>query len=182
MSTSVTSTQPRPTAGTYTIDPGASSLSLHTKHMFGLGKVSGTFAIASGEITVTSPIEGSFVVVSIDAASFDTKKLQRDKAVRDKFLDASASPTISFRSTELVDNGANWSMSGQLTVRENAAPVTVVVTELTTDGASFVVTGTCRVDRYALGVTAMKAMAARFLDVAVRVRMPASVPTDSMGG
>ena len=46
---------------------------------------------------------------------------QRDKAVRDKFLDASAWPTISFRSTQLVEKGANWSPNGHLGVRSRSS-------------------------------------------------------------
>ena len=44
-----------PAAGTYRIDPAASSLTFATRHMFGLGAVKGSFRLVSGEITIADP-------------------------------------------------------------------------------------------------------------------------------
>ena len=63
-----------PAAGTYDIDAAASKVEFHTKHLFGLGKVSGTFALLEGEVIVGETITGSTVTAVADVASFQTDK------------------------------------------------------------------------------------------------------------
>ena len=53
---SVPTTVSIPPAGTYKVDPGASSVTFATRHMFGLGGVTGSFKLLSGEITIADPL------------------------------------------------------------------------------------------------------------------------------
>jgi len=50
-------------AVTYRIDPSRSGISFTTGHLFGLGRVTGTFDLTDGEIQVAHPIELSQVTV-----------------------------------------------------------------------------------------------------------------------
>jgi len=50
-----------PPVGRYVIDPAGSSVTFVTKHMFGLGKVRGTFKVTRGVITIADPPQDSRV-------------------------------------------------------------------------------------------------------------------------
>jgi polyisoprenoid-binding protein YceI len=65
---------------------------------------------------------------------------------------------------------------GYLTVKGQKAPLNITITEAQPVGEILKITAQARVDRYAHGVTAMKGMAGRYLDLditAVGVRTTA---------
>jgi polyisoprenoid-binding protein YceI len=160
-----------PAAGTYRIDPAASSLTFATRHMFGLGAVKGSFRLVSGEITIADPVTVSAASAVIDAASFHTGSAARDKAVKSaSFLHIAEHPQITFRSTELARDGGTWKLSGQITARGTTAPAELTVTEARTDEDGPVIRATTRVDRYAHGITKKKGMAGRYLDLEITAR------------
>jgi polyisoprenoid-binding protein YceI len=159
---------PRP--GTYRLDPTASEITFDTKHLFGLGKVTGTFGIESATIEVASPPEKSSVRASVDARSFASGSATRDKQVRSKkFLNAEEFPAITFASTELHRVDGDWVLEGELTARGRSQPVSLQVTESVPGEDSVALVATTRVDRYAHGITASRGMAARHLDITLRV-------------
>ncbi|MFC4858215.1 YceI family protein [Actinophytocola glycyrrhizae] len=152
-----------PTAGTYRIDPGESTISFATRHMFGLGPVRGTFGLRDGTVHVASPVETSTVRATIDAASFDTGAAARDKTVRSKqYLDVAAHPDITFTADGVVRDGG-WVLRGTLTVRGRAEPLDVRVDEVRVLDDRLRLRASAEVDRYAWGVTAMKGMTGRRL-------------------
>jgi len=156
--------------GTYRIDPTTTTIAFDTKHMFGLGSVHGSMSVAEGGIVVAGSLEESSVQVTIDVASFATPNPKRDDKVRSSaLLDATAHPTMSFRSDGVERRDGAWVVHGRLTVRGTPAPVDLVVTDVvaTPDGLTAAATG--RVDRTAVGVTAMKGMVGRYLDLTVSV-------------
>lgn len=160
-----------PAAGTYRLDPAASSISFTTRHMFGLGGVAGTFRLVSGEITITDPVTSSAASAVIDAASFDTGSAARDKDIKSaNFLHTGEHPQITFTSTELAREGDRWLLRGQITVRGNSAPAELVVSEARTADDGLVVRATTRVDRYAHGLMKKKGMAGRYLDLTITAR------------
>ncbi|MGC4808713.1 YceI family protein [Micromonospora sp. DT233] len=164
METSRESTTVTPPLGRYDIDPTRSTVRFRTTHMFGLGKVTGTFAVRSGTVEVVEPLAASSVRAEIDAASFHTGTAARDRTVRSAtFLDTDHHPTITFVSAGI--DGTN--LTGQLTVREVTGPVTLAVQESanTTDG--FRVVATTRIDRLEFGVTGSRGMTGRYLDLTV---------------
>jgi polyisoprenoid-binding protein YceI len=157
-----------PAAGTYRLDPEASSISFATRHMFGLGGVHGSFRLISGQITITDPVTSSAASAVIDAASFQTGGAARDKDVKSaNFLHAGEHRRINFTSTQLARDGDRWLLRGQITVRGNSAPAELVITEARTDDDGLLVTATTRIDRYAHGLTKKKGLAGRHLDLTI---------------
>jgi polyisoprenoid-binding protein YceI len=160
-----------PPAGTYKLDPATSSISFATRHMFGLGGVSGSFKVLSGEITIADPVASSTATAVIDAASFASGSAARDKDVKSaNFLHVQDHPEITFHSTELEESGEGWVLRGQITARGHAARADVALTEVRTDANGLTIRATCRVDRYAHGITKKKGMAGRYLDLEVTAR------------
>lgn len=160
-----------PPAGTYRLDPEASSVSFATRHMFGLGGVHGSFRLISGQITIADPLTSSAASAVIDAASFQTGGAARDKDVKSaNFLHVGEHPQITFTSTELVRDGDRWLLRGQITVRGHSAPAELVITEARADGDSLLFTATTRIDRYTHGLTKKKGLAGRHLDLTIAAR------------
>jgi polyisoprenoid-binding protein YceI len=168
---SVPTTVSIPPAGTYKVDAAASSVTFATRHMFGLGAVTGSFKLLSGEITIADPVTSSTATAVIDAASFATGSAARDKDVKSaNFLHVQDHPVITFRSTELEESGEGWVLRGQITARGHAARADVTLSEVRTDTNGLTIRATCRVDRYAHGITKKKGMAGRYLDLEITAR------------
>lgn len=159
-----------PPAGKYTIDVARSNVSFVTTHLFGLGKVRGTFAIDSGTVTVASPPEASSIRVELPVASFSTGSRGRDTAVcSPRFLNAERFPVITFTSSSASSRGGDWEIVGQLHVAGNQAPVTLKVTNIRVSDTELEASATCRIDRTRFGITAAKGMAGRDLDITISV-------------
>lgn len=153
-----------PAAGTYRIEPGESTISFDTRHIFGLAAVRGTFALREGLVRVGDPVAGSTVRATIDAASIDTGLSMRDNTVRSKqYLETDRFPDIAFVSTGLSREDGGWVLRGELTVKDETHPLDVRVDEVRVVGARLQLRATSVVDRYAWGVTAMKGMTGRRL-------------------
>jgi NAD(P)H:quinone oxidoreductase type IV len=154
-----------PPAGTYEVDPAGSSLTFTTRHMFGLGKVTGAFQVESGSITVAEPITGSTARAVIGAGSFRTDTSRRDDHVRSPaFLHADRYPEIRFESAEVARGEAGaWVVKGVLTVRGHQAPVDLTVDALSVENGSLRISASATIDRYRHGLTAAKGLAARRL-------------------
>jgi polyisoprenoid-binding protein YceI len=112
-----TSTIPGYLTGTWQIDPTHSDVSFSVRHMM-VSKVRGQFADFSGTIvTGTEPTDSS-VTASISLDSIDTRNEQRDNHIRSAdFFDVNQFPTMTYRSTGLVDNGdGSWTLDGELSL------------------------------------------------------------------
>ncbi|MGW2816354.1 YceI family protein [Streptomyces sp. NPDC001415] len=167
METNQDRTTAAPGLGRYEIDPGGSTVTFRTRHVFGLLPVSGGFAIRSGTVDIAEPLVGSGVRAEIDAASFNTGSRQRDTAVRSpRFLDADRHPLITFTADRLDGT----TLPGTLTVCGVARPVSLTIEESTSSAGAFSAVATTRIDRTAFGVTSSPGMAGRHLDLTVRVR------------
>jgi polyisoprenoid-binding protein YceI len=157
-----------PSAGRYRLDPGRSAVTFRTRHLFGLGMVSGTLAVVSGEITLDPAAPRATVTATISAASFSSGNCARDRDVRSpRFLHVEQSPDITFRAGTLSQDQGRWMLAGELTVRQATSPVTLAIESVEPARAGFRARATARIDRHAYGVTAAKGMAARHLDIAV---------------
>lgn len=157
-----------PDPGTYDVDPTRSSIRFTTRHMFGLGAVTGSFPLNSARITIADPPTNSTVAAVASAAGFTTGTALRDNKVHSKtFLDVKSFPEISFLSTTVRQTDAGWVLAGTLTARDGKAPVEFMVTSFKHLGNSLTLSAVGRVDRYAHGISAMKGMAARFLDIEI---------------
>ncbi len=152
-----------PAAGTYRIEPGESTLSFATRHLFGLAPVRGTFALRDGVVHVASPVETSAVRATIAADSVDTGLAARDNTVRSgQFLDVARHPDITFTADGVARDGG-WVLRGTLTVRGGAEPLDVRIDEVRVLDDRLLVRASAEVDRYAWGVTATKGMTGRRL-------------------
>ena len=154
-----------PAAGTYVVDPAAPTVRFSTRHFWGIGPVRGTFAVTGGTITVaTDRIEA---VGSVDAASIDTGNTTRDAQVRSRtYLDAEHHPEITLRAA----GAPGGPITGELTARGGTAPVELTVVDVQEDGPTLTVRVTTTVDRYAHGITAMKGMTGRRLQLELTAR------------
>ena len=163
----VTTTTPQP--GHYDIDPNRSRVTFGTRHLFGLGRVKGSFAIRGGTADVADPIAASAIYAEIETGSFRTKNPARDGSVLSpRFLDPAGHPVMIFRSDRI--EAESQVLTGTLTVRGTTRPVTLAVTGCEASRGSFTARATTRVDRTEFGVTAARGLAARCLDLTVEIQ------------
>jgi polyisoprenoid-binding protein YceI len=160
-----------PRLGHYEIDASQSAVTFTTRHLFGLAPVRGAFSIRSGTVDVAEPVAASAIHAEIGAASFRTGHAQRDTAVRSaRLLHADAHPGIAFDG-ERIDGSV---ITGGLTVRGVTRPVELTVTSVEPaepdPAGSFTARARARVDRTEFGVTAMRGLAGRYLELSVEVR------------
>jgi polyisoprenoid-binding protein YceI len=155
-----------PPAGRYRIDAERSTITISTRHLFGLGRVRATLALRDGHIKVADPLAGSAVRAAAAAVSFRSGNDARDAAVLSpRLLDAAAYPSIAFTSTALENEDGRWLLRGQLEVRGTARPVEAVIEAEPAHGGTLHASARLRVDRYAFGITAYRGLAARWLTV-----------------
>jgi polyisoprenoid-binding protein YceI len=156
-----------PQLGRYTIDPSRSAVTFRTRHLFGLAPVRGSFAVRGGTVDVAEPVTASGIRAEIDAASFRTRNRQRDAAVRSaQFLDTAGHPVITFTAGRLDGHA----LTGTLTVRGVTRPVTLTVERVELAAGSFTARATARIDRAEFGVTALRGLAGRYLELTVEAR------------
>jgi polyisoprenoid-binding protein YceI len=158
-----------PQPGHYDIDPDRSRVRIATRHLFGLGRVTGSFAVRRGSADIADPVQESAVYADIDTASFRSRNPERDRRVRSRrFLDAAGHPVMTFRSDGIAAEGQ--ALTGTLTVRGTTRPVTLTVTRCAAARGSFTARATARIDRTEFGITAARGLAARCLDLTVEVQ------------
>src|SRR3712207_2011496 len=111
--------------GTWDIDAAHSTVGFSVRHMM-VSKVRGYFRQFSGELVTAENPEQSSVTATIDLASIDTRQEQRDAHIRSAdFFDVENHPTMTFRSTAVRTDGADWIVEGELTLKGNTRPVTL---------------------------------------------------------
>ena len=112
--------------GDYTIDQTHTRLGFSARHAM-VTTVRGQFKEFEGAAVVdaANPAESS-VNVTIKAASIDTGVADRDGHLRSgDFFDAEANPEITFVSTRVERDGDDWTITGDLTIKGVAKPVTL---------------------------------------------------------
>ena len=124
--TSSTSVQiPGYVAGTWDIDASHSTVGFSVRHMM-VSKVRGYFREFSGEIVTAANPADSTVTATIDMDSIDTRQEQRDAHIKSAdFFDVGNHTVMTFRSTEVRTDGADWSVLGDLTIKGITKPVTL---------------------------------------------------------
>jgi polyisoprenoid-binding protein YceI len=104
-------------AGTWTIDPMHSEVGFSVRHMM-VSKVRGRFTKFSGELVTAEDPLASSVTAEIDLASIDTGAEQRDAHLRSTdFFDVENHPVMTYRSTGLRHDGADYVLDGELTLK-----------------------------------------------------------------
>jgi polyisoprenoid-binding protein YceI len=116
-------------AGTWRLDPISTTVEFHTKAMWGLAKVKGTFRAVSGSGVVgdQAAISGELVV---DATSIDTRNKRRDKHLRGAdFFDVSRYPTFSFTASEVTPSSdGTLNVKGALRIKDQSQTIELVAT------------------------------------------------------
>ncbi len=114
-------------AGTWDIDPTHSTVGFSVRHMM-VSKVRGYFRDFSGVVVTAEDPAQSTVTATIDLGSIDTRQEQRDAHIRSAdFFDVENHPQMTFRSTAVRPEGADWFVDGELTVKGNTKPVTLAL-------------------------------------------------------
>ncbi|HEU4909781.1 MAG TPA: YceI family protein [Propionibacteriaceae bacterium] len=162
-----TTRAPTPAVGHYRIDPVRTSVRFSTRHLFGLGAVTGTVKLREADFSITEHLSATVHAV-LDAASFDTGNPRRDGDVRSaRYLDVTAYPDITFSSEQVRLQEGKWAAVGTVTAHGVAAPVDLTLDELRRDDEELILRASAKIDRYAHQVTAGKGLAARWLTVEV---------------
>jgi polyisoprenoid-binding protein YceI len=109
--------------GTWDIDASHSTVGFVVRHMM-VSKVRGFFRDFSGEIVTAEDPTQSTVTATIDLGSIDTRQEQRDAHIRSAdFFDVGNHTVMTFRSTEVRTDGADWTVVGDLTIKGITKPV-----------------------------------------------------------
>lgn len=112
-------------AGTWAIDPVHSEVGFAARH-FGVSKVKGRFDKFEGTFVTGEDPLASSVTVTIDATSINTNQEQRDAHIRSAdFFHVEEHPTFTFVSTGVKDDGGQYLLEGDLTIRGVTRPVTL---------------------------------------------------------
>ena len=112
-------------AATWSIDPVHSEVGFSVRHMM-VSKVRGYFREFSGELVTAEDPAQSAVTATIDLGSIDTRQDQRDAHIRSAdFFDVDNHPQMTFRSTAVRTDGADWTVEGDLTIKGITKPVTL---------------------------------------------------------
>src|SRR5215218_4828193 len=111
--------------GTWDIDASHSTVGFSVRHMM-VSKVRGYFTKFSGDIVTAEDPAQSTVTASIDMDSIDTRQEQRDAHIRSAdFFDVGNHTEMTFRSTAVRTDGADWTVEGDLTIKGITKPVTL---------------------------------------------------------
>ena len=104
-------------AGIWNIDPSHSTVGFVARHLV-ISKVRGSFRSFSGAITIGEQQLESSVTASIDMASVDTSDEGRDGHIKgEDFFDVAKFPTMTFTSTKVTQDGDDFEVIGDLTIK-----------------------------------------------------------------
>ena len=123
MTASTTVEIPGYVAGTWDIDAAHSTVGFSVRHMM-VSKVRGYFRTFSGVLVTAEDPTASTVEATIDMDSIDTRQEQRDAHIRSAdFFDVGNHTVMTFRSTSVRTDGADWTVVGDLTIKGITKPV-----------------------------------------------------------
>ena len=140
-------------AGEWVLDPGKSSIRLKNKSMWGLVPVNGVFREVSGSGTVSPDGEVSGIL-TVAAASIDTKNARRDKHLRSAdFFDSANNPDITFTMDGIRPSGQAVAVTGALTVRDRTQPLTFDAAASVRDDGEIWLDAEVHLDQAGFGLT-----------------------------
>jgi polyisoprenoid-binding protein YceI len=139
--------------GDWRLDPTTTSIDLHTKAMWGLVKVRGSFKATEGRGSIHE--DGSFSgAVVIDASSINTKNAKRDDHLRtDDFFDVANYPTFTYNAvTATPDGDGKFTIGGSLTIKEQTLPIELHATITETQPGRIKLDASTEIDRSKWGI------------------------------
>lgn len=111
-------------AGSWTIDPVHSEIGFTVRHLM-VSKIRGKFLEYTATITTAENLIDSHVEAEIDMASINTGNDMRDNHLRSNdFFDVPTNPKMTFTSTGIRPDGADFLFDGDLTIRGVTKTVT----------------------------------------------------------
>ncbi len=114
-------------AAEYKIDPAHSFVQFRISHL-GFSWSYGRFNNISGTFNYDpADPEASMIKLEIDTASLDTNYAERDKDVRENWLNVADFPTASFESTGYAGNDSEGTLEGTLTLHGMSKPLSIDV-------------------------------------------------------
>jgi polyisoprenoid-binding protein YceI len=115
-------------AAKYTIDPAHSTAGFKVRHLM-VANVRGEFSGVTGAVVFDPGApENSRVEARIDATTIHTRDDQRDAHLKSAdFLDVEKFPAITFVSRRIAGAGAEWKVTGDLTIHGVTKEVTLDV-------------------------------------------------------
>jgi polyisoprenoid-binding protein YceI len=164
--------------GTWQLDPKATTIEFHTKAMWGLAKVKGTFSAVrgSGQVGDQGAVSGELVM---DAKSVDTHNKKRDQHLRSAdFFDVEHHPTFGFDATAVTagpDGAAT--IKGSLRLKDQTHPIELTATSSQSTPDRLTVSAETTIDRSQWGVTWKKMGAGLINRVIVVAEFTRSTPT-----
>src|SRR3954471_16613355 len=122
-----TATLPAIASGTWAIDPSHSTVGFSVRHLM-VSKVRGTFTEFEGAVEVGESVVDSSVTATISMASIDTRDATRDAHLRSvDFFETDVYPTMTYRSTGVRGDGADFVVDGELTLHGITRPVSLAL-------------------------------------------------------
>jgi polyisoprenoid-binding protein YceI len=126
--TTETTTRPSVETGVWKLDEAHTKIGFVARHLM-VSKVRGHFDEFDSRIEIADDLSESQIEVSLDAASIITGASDRDQHLRSAdFLDVESYPKLAFRSTDIRQEGDEWKVTGDLTIRGETRPITLDVT------------------------------------------------------
>ena len=113
----------------YKVDSNHSSIEFSIKHMM-VSKVKGTFDTYDATVSAEdlADLTTANIAFTIEVASINTRNSDRDNHLRSAdFFNAEAHPTITFTSTNIVRDGDDYQVTGDMTIKGVTKPVTFEV-------------------------------------------------------
>ena len=119
-----TLTTPLPlVAGRWPLDAAHSRIGFTIRHL-GVAKVRGLFRDFEATFDVGESLDDTAISATVDLASIDTANADRDAHVRSsELLDVVQRPTMTFVSTAITGDGADWTLAGDLTIGDVTRPM-----------------------------------------------------------
>ena len=110
--------------GLWTVDPSHSEVGFVARHLM-VTKVRGRFSEYDAAITIAPNVLDSRVEATVQLDSLETKDEKRDGHLKSAdFFDIENHPTMAFTSTGIRENGKDFYLDGDLTIRGVTRPVT----------------------------------------------------------
>jgi polyisoprenoid-binding protein YceI len=110
--------------GVWAVDASHSEVGFTARHLM-VSKVRGRFTDYEATITVAPNVLDSTVEATVQLASVETRDEKRDGHLRSAdFFHVDEHPTMTFRSTGIRENGSDFYLDGDLTIRGITRPVT----------------------------------------------------------
>jgi polyisoprenoid-binding protein YceI len=140
-------------AGDWVLDPLESRIQLKSRAMWGLVPVNGVFRDISGNGTIRADGAASGVV-TVAAASIDTKNTRRDTHLRSAdFFDSDNNPDITFTADGIRPAGQGVTVTGMLTVRGRALPLSFDASASVRGNGEVCLDADVRINRTDFGLT-----------------------------